>query len=81
MKENFKKVDAEIIGADGNVFNLIGICRKALKKDGYEKEAQEMSERVTSSKSYEEALQIMCEYVNPVGEDMDYDAFDEHIDI
>ena len=31
--------------------------------------------RVTSSKSYDEALQIMMEYVNPVSEyDMDIDS-------
>jgi len=80
MKEDFKKVDAQIIGADGNVFNLIGICQKALKKNGYYNEASELFSRVTNSHSYDEALQIMCEYVNPVSEldenFSDYDDFD-----
>lgn len=65
MKKEFEKVDAKIIGVDGNVFNLIGICQKALRKEGYENEAKELYERVTSSGSYDEALQIMMEYVNP----------------
>lgn len=35
--------------------------------------------RVTSSKSYDEALSIMCEYVNPV---LDYEMeYDEYTDI
>ena len=60
------KPKAAIIGADVNVFNLIGICSKSLKKAGYEKEAHEMSERIFKSKSYDEALAIMCEYIEPV---------------
>lgn len=68
MNKDFKKVDAQIIGADGNVFNLIGICQKALKRNGYYDEAEELVNRVTNSHSYDEALQIMMEYVNPVSE-------------
>jgi len=71
--EDFEKVDAPIIDADGNVFNLIGICQRALKSNGYKKEANELLERVTNSGSYDEALQIMFEYVNPVSE-YDYDS-------
>lgn len=61
----FEKVKAPIIGADGNVFNLIGICSRALKEKGYREQAKELQERVTSSKSYDEALQVMMEYVEP----------------
>ena len=35
MEKEFEKVDAPIIGADGNVFNLIGICSRELKNNGY----------------------------------------------
>ena len=62
MEKEFKKVDAPIIGANGNVYNLIGICREALKSNGYVKEADELLKRVTNSHSYDEALQIMMEY-------------------
>lgn len=88
INKNFEKVDAPIIGADGNVFNLIGICQRALKENGYQKEAKELSDRVTSSKSYDEALNIMMEYVNPTTksgisfEDMeDYDDDYPNLDI
>jgi len=56
---------------------LIGICQRELKRNGYREKAQELIERVTSSKSFDEALQIMTEYVNPVSEfGMDEDEFD-----
>lgn len=70
MEENKKPV-APIMGADGNVFNLIGICSRALKKAGYKEQADEMTNRIQNSKSYDEALSIMMEYVDPV--DVDYD--------
>ena len=79
IDKEFKKVDAKIIGADGNVFNLIAICSKALKRNGYYKESEELVKRVTSSQSYDEALSIMCEYVNPV---LDYEMeYNEYTDI
>jgi len=79
MSENFKKVNAKIIGEDGNVFNLIGICSKALKNNGYYDEASELVKRVTNSHSYDEALQIMLEYVNPISKyDEDFDYMDEY---
>ena len=68
MKENFIKQKSPIIGADGNIFNLIGIASKSLKKEGYYEEANEMSKRVMSSNSYEEALGIIVEYIDPVDE-------------
>ena len=64
-QKEFKKVKAPIIGADGNVFNLIGICRKELIRAGFNDKAKEMTNRVTSSGSYDEALAIMLEYVIP----------------
>lgn len=65
IKDNMKP-KAEIIGADGNIFNIMAIASRSLKKEGYGKQAQEMFERVTNSKSYDEALAIVVEYVEPV---------------
>jgi len=66
MNKDFEKVDAKIIGANGNVYNLLAICQRALKDNGYNEEAKELYERVTNSESYNIALSIMQEYVNPV---------------
>lgn len=59
-----KKPIAKVIGRDGNVFNLIGICSSSLKKVGMNQEAKEMSTKIFASKSYDEALCIMSEYCN-----------------
>ncbi len=70
---NKEKVDAPIIGANGNVFNLINICGNSLKGAGFEDEAEEMKQRIYESKSYDEALMIMQEYINPVEENLEVD--------
>ncbi len=60
--ETKTKPKVQLSGQDGNVFNLIGICTKALKRAGQIKEAEELSEKIFASGSYNEALQIMQEY-------------------
>ena len=59
-----QKPDCELIGQDGNIFNLMGIASHTLKQNGMADEAKEMCSRVTSSESYCEALNIIGEYVN-----------------
>lgn len=59
-----EKPDCEFSGKDGNVFNLVGIAARILRKHGQEKQADEMKDRVFSSGSYGEALSIIGEYVN-----------------
>ncbi len=63
------KPDCQLIGEDGNIFNLIGKASRALKSSGMYDEAKEMSNRVTTSGSYDEALHIIGEYVNITGPD------------
>ena len=58
-----------IIGANGNVYNILGIASRTLKDNDMADEAQEMYSRVTSSGSYEEALAIIMEYVEPCSEE------------
>lgn len=57
-----EKPTVQLTGQDGNVFNLIGICSKALKRAGQADKAKEMSDRIFECGSYDEALQIMMEY-------------------
>lgn len=65
------------------VMYLIGICSRALKTAGYPEKALEMTNRVTSSGSYEKALAIMCEYIEPVDQNYqkleDIEEFDINI--
>ena len=57
------KPKCALIGQDGNIFNLMGIASRTLKKYNMKEEAKEMIDRITSSKSYDEALNIIGEYV------------------
>ena len=59
-----EKPDCALIGQDGNVFNLIGIASRTLRRNGMAEQAKEMSDRVFASGSYHEALNIIGEYVN-----------------
>ena len=47
-----KKPKCPLIGQDGNIFNLMGIASKTLKRNGMYDEAKEMCSRITSSGSY-----------------------------
>lgn len=58
------KPDCPLIGQDGNIFNLVGIASRTLKRNGLSAEAAEMTEKVFNGGSYAEALDIIGEYVN-----------------
>lgn len=74
------KPDCELIGQDGNIFNLMGIASHTLKQNGMADEAKEMCSRVTNSGSYCEALNIIGEYVNITDSSEQSDDIDEDYD-
>jgi hypothetical protein len=59
---NIEKPIAEVIGKDGNVFIILGICTAALKKANQKENAEELTKKVFNAKSYDEALSIMNDY-------------------
>ena len=59
-----EKPDAPLLGANGNIFNLMGIASCTLKAAGIPEQANQMCQRITASGSYGEALNIIGEYVN-----------------
>lgn len=59
-----QKPDCPLIGADGNIFNLLGIASRTLKESGLVAQAEEMRSRVYQSQSYDSALSIIGDYVN-----------------
>ena len=63
-KQERVKPDCPLIGADGNVWNLIGIASRTLREHGMEEEANQMFHRITQCQSYDSALSIMGDYVN-----------------
>ena len=66
------KPDCPLIGADGNIFNLLGIASRTLREHGLKEQAKEMSDRVFVSGSYGEALCIIGEYVNITDSELEH---------
>jgi hypothetical protein len=64
-----QKPDCNLIGQDGNIFNLIGLTVKCLKENNLTEEAEELKDRIINkneANSYYEALAIINEYVNVI---------------
>lgn len=77
--EQKAKPDCALIGEDGNIFNLVGLAARTLRKNGMTEEASEMTKRVYASGNYDNALGIIGEYVNITSsEDMDEDVTEEY---
>ena len=53
----------KLVGQDGNIFNVINVVSKVLKRNNLHDEAKEMTDRIFNSRSYNEALRIISEYV------------------
>lgn len=58
-----QKPKCVLIGQDGNIFNLMGIASRTLKRNGMQEEAKEMCDKITKSGSYDQALAIISDYV------------------
>ena len=68
VEENVQngKPDCPLIGAYGNIFNLMGIAARTLAENDQNDEAKEMCRRVIQCGSYDAALGVIGEYVNIV---------------
>lgn len=53
-----------LVGTDGNVFALAGRVVKTLREAGQHNKAKEFMDKLPQCKSYDEALNLMCEYVD-----------------
>ena len=71
VEENVQngKPDCPLIGANGNIFNLMGIAARTLAENDQNDEAKEMCRRVIQCGSYDAALGVIGEYVNIVSID------------
>lgn len=62
------KPNCELIGKDGNIFNLIGLAQRTLHEHGLDEQANELWTRINSeAEDYNQALSIIGEYVNITG--------------
>lgn len=55
-------VVVKLLGQDGNIFNLYGICARELRCAGFAEEATELRTKVMNAGSYDEALRLFMEY-------------------
>ncbi len=64
-----QKPDCQLIGEDGNIFNLIGLAVRTLQQNGLDAQAKEMQERIMGGEcgDYYAALNVIGEYVNITG--------------
>lgn len=57
------KPSCKLAGEDGNVFNLIGIVKRTLVKDGQRDRANEFVLKAMKQKSYDDVLILIMDYV------------------
>ncbi len=58
-----EKPKCKLLGEDGNVFAIIGKVCKTLRQNGLIEQAIIFKKRATNSKSYDEVLQLLHDYV------------------
>ena len=61
--EPITDVTVKLIGEDGNAFSILGKVSKALKRNGYKKEADDFLKEATSG-DYDHLLQTCNKYVH-----------------
>lgn len=59
-----EKPICKLIGEDGNVFNIIALVRRALRKAGQNDTAEEFARRAFACQSYDEVLVLVVAYVD-----------------
>ena len=56
-------VEVELVGPSGNTVQILANAKEALRKVGRKEDAKEMVEKFWKAKGYEEALEVIGEYV------------------
>jgi hypothetical protein len=75
MEQN-KLPRCPMIGADGNIFNILGLAAKTLKSNSMADKVNEMMERAkVPGNDYNKALVVVMEYVEPVSTDEPNDLY------
>lgn len=64
-----EKPDCELLGKDGNIFNLLTLANSALRDNGQYDDCNELTDKVVDSMGYYDALSIISDYVNITGDE------------
>ena len=57
-----EKPTVQLIGENGNVFNVIGKTKKALERAGMREEAKAFTDKAFAAGSYDEVLRLVMDY-------------------
>ena len=65
LDAKYPEIEARLTGCDGNIFMLIAVASRALRRAGVDQSiVSEFAEDVMNSKSYDAALQVIMKWVN-----------------
>ncbi|MFJ9241001.1 hypothetical protein ACIRJ3_39190 [Streptomyces anulatus] len=60
----YPNVAVQLSGEDGNVYSVIGLVQKALRRAGHREAATEFSQAALGSQSYDEVVQLAMRTVD-----------------
>lgn len=60
----YPDITVELIGQDSNAFNILGICRRAMKRAHLPVSEIEAFTQEATSSNYDHLLATVCEYFN-----------------
>lgn len=66
IMERLTNLKVTVIGEDSNIFHLLGLVTKELKRNGYRDLAKDLPPQIFECESYDKALAILDRYVELV---------------
>ena len=60
----YSDIIVQLVGQDSNAFNILGICRRAMKRAHLPESEIEAFTQETTSSNYDNLLATVCEYFN-----------------
>lgn len=64
MSVKYPDIEVRLVGEDGNIFHLLGVVERSLRRARVgQSEIRNFRKEVTSSQSYDEALQVLMNWV------------------
>lgn len=66
IMERLTDLEVKVTGEDSNIFNLLGLVTKELKRNGYRDLSKELPPQIFECENYDKALAILDKYVELV---------------
>ena len=60
----YPNITVELVGQNGNAFNILGICLRAMRRAGLSKEEQDAFQAEATSGNYDHLLATCMEWFN-----------------